>query len=177
MFDPTVHLDEGVKLPRRIGVEEACQDVLAVAGLAPDQQGNPEARTLSYGHEVEDASSLQDGRYRCGYPFGRRDQSGQSCWPPGLWRQAPPATNCRIGVEARRSLRPRQRVFSAVGKLFPRAKSRRPRVVIHLPRDLSGEPSSARVSIRKTQVILDRLAVRVRQTVQFFRCGQRWKCG
>src|SRR2546426_6234825 len=174
MFDPTVHLDEGVRLPRRSGMEEACQDVLADASLAPDQQGNSEARTLSYRHEVEDASSFQDGRYPS---FGRRDQSGQSCWPPGLWRQAPLGPNCGIGVEARRSLRSRQCVFSRTGKLFPCAKSRWPRVVIHLPADLSCEPSSARVSIRKTQVILDLLAVRARQTVQFFGCGQRWKCG
>src|SRR2546425_1680878 len=143
MFDPTVHLDEGVRLPRRSGMEEACQDVLADAGLAPDQQGNSEARTLSYGYEVEDASSLQDGRYRCGYPFSRRDQSGQSCWPPGLWRQAPLQPNCAIGVEARRSLRPRQCVFSRVEKPFARAKRRRPRIVVQPASDLLRESSSA----------------------------------
>src|SRR5712691_3947470 len=79
MFDPTVHLDERVRLPRRSGMEEACQDVLADAGLAPDQQGNPGARTLSYRHEVEDVSSFQDGRY----PFGRRGQSGHLAGLPG----------------------------------------------------------------------------------------------
>src|SRR2546425_6522062 len=137
MFDPTVHLDEGVRLPRRSGMEEACQDVLADAGLAPDQHGNSEARTLSYRHEVEDASSFQDGRYPS---FGRRDQSGQSCWPPGLWRQAPLGLNCGIGVEARRSLRSRQCVFSRVEESFRRTKSERPKIVIHLPLDLCCNP-------------------------------------
>src|SRR5437899_4828311 len=89
---------------------------------------------------------------------------------PGSGDKPPPATNCGIGVEARRSLRSRQCVFSRPGKLFARAKSRRPTVVIHLPPDLWGEPSSARVSIRKTQVILDLLTVRVCQTEQFLDC-------
>ena len=43
-----------MRLPRRSGVEEACQDVLTDAGLAPDQQRQTGARTLSYRYEVED---------------------------------------------------------------------------------------------------------------------------
>src|SRR5439155_10240374 len=80
-----VHLDEGVTLALRSGVNEASQDVFADTGFATDQEGHPRLRTLSQGHEVKDPSGLQNGRDT----LARRVLSGHLPAPPGPtgWRR------------------------------------------------------------------------------------------
>ena len=57
-----VHLDEGVTLALRGGVNEASQDVLADTGFSTDQQGRLRIRPPPDRYEVKDSRGLQDGR-------------------------------------------------------------------------------------------------------------------
>src|SRR3989449_3318320 len=97
-----VHLDEGVTLALRGGVNEASQDVFTDTGFATDQEGRPRLRTLSSGHEVKDPSGLQNGRDT----LGRRVLSGHLPAPPGAHRLASEG----VSLLARRDVPGRQTV-------------------------------------------------------------------